>query len=148
MVSNLLLLMGAFFAVALVYRFRKPILGALDRFDRRNAARQVEESWEKRHRLAHYRRAVLTAEESLEEVAEIKVSDERTGQPVNRYRFLGELFATREDAEAVRRARAVEIAREFYAELDGRSLPRRPPTEAAPTALAAPEDEVTPPRPS
>jgi hypothetical protein len=146
MVSNLLILMGLFLAAALVYRFRKPILGALHRFDKRNAARQAEERWERTTRHSHYRRAVLTAEDSLEEVAEIVVPDERTGQAVNRYRFLGEVFATRDEAETARRARAIAMAREFYAELDGATLPRRPPTDDAPV-LPRP-DGSTPPRPS
>jgi hypothetical protein len=130
MLSDLLWLMGAFFAAALVYRFRTRIFGILARFDAKNAARQAEEAWEKRDRFAHYRRAVLTAEESLEEVSQVSVIDDRTGEPVNRYLFLGRHYATMNEAALARRGRAIEIAREFYAELDGRSgiRTRRPDT--------------------
>lgn len=150
MLSDLLTLMAVFLAVGLVYRYRRPIFGRLARFDARNAARQAEELHERRDRFAHYRRAVLTAEDSLEEVKAVMVSDERTGQSVRRYLFLGEHYATQTEAEAARRKRAIEIAREFYAELDGATLPRRQPQEKVePVALPKPNgSDPTPPRPS
>jgi hypothetical protein len=146
---NIILLTAFFAAAAAVYHFRKPILAALKRFDDRNAARKAEEIYERRDRFAHYRRAVLTAEEGLEEVIEVVVSGPRTGEKLKRYVFLGEQFATREEGLRARRIRAIEIARDFYAELDGTSISRRPAHEPAPTgALPAPDDKVTPPRPS
>jgi hypothetical protein len=148
---NIILLTGFFAAAAAIYHFRKPILGALRRFDDRNAARKFEELYERRDRFAHYRRAVLTAEESLEEVAEIGVRDPRTGENLRRWLFLGEHYATRDEALRARRIRAIEIAREFYAELDGTSIARHPPAQRdppPPPALPAPDDKVTPPRPS
>ena len=142
-------LVAVFCAGAAIYRFRKPIVAALVRFDQRNAARKAEELRERYDRFAHYRRTVMTAEESLEEVQTVTIRDERTGEPVTRCRFLGELYLTRNEAETARRARAIEIAREFYAELDGTTLPRHAgdATSAGRPSLPAP-DKVTPPRPS
>lgn len=149
MSSNLLVLVALFLLAALVYRYRKPILERLAQFDARNAARQAEELYERRDRFAHYRRAVLTAEESLEPVTPVTVTDERTGEQLRRFLFLGEHYETRNAAELARRRRAIEIAREFYAELDGATLARRPPHEAAPSpALPAPDGKATPSRPS
>ena len=53
----------------------------------------------------------------MEEIGEIKVADERTGDPVTRYLFEGETFASRDEAEAVRNEKIVAKAREFYMEL-------------------------------
>jgi hypothetical protein len=138
-----------FGAGALVYGFRKPILSRLSAFDARHAARRAEEIQVRRDRFAHYRHAVLTAEDSLEEVRSVTISDERTGQPLKRFMFLGEIYLTRNDAETARRARAIQIAREFYAELDGATLPRRPDPEPPAPPAALPDPEIlTPPRPS
>lgn len=150
---NIILLTAFFIAAAVVYRFRKPILLRLARFDARNAARRAEELRDRRDRFAHYRRAVQTAEESLEEVTQVTVADPRTGQPLKRFLFLGEHYLTRNEAETARRARAIALAREFYAELDGRSLApaqpqQAPPLVALPEPNLEPEKEVTPPRPS
>jgi len=150
---NIILLTAFFIAAAVVYRFRKPILLRLARFDARNAARRAEELRDRRDRFAHYRRAVQTAEESLEEVTQVTVPDPRTGQPLKRFLFLGEHYLTRNEAEIARRARAVALAREFYAELDGRSLAPAQPQQAPPQATLPepnlePENETTPPRPS
>jgi hypothetical protein len=45
------------------------------------------------------------------------VPDERTGDPVTRYLFEGETFASRDEAEAARNEKIVAKAREFYMEL-------------------------------
>jgi hypothetical protein len=132
---DIVLLAAAFFACAAVYRFRKPIVGALVRFDQRNASRKVEELRDRHDRFAHYRRTVLAAEESLEEVQSVTIRDERTGAPVKRYRFLGELYPSINEAATARRVRAIEIAREFYAELDGTSEIRNPRPEIRTPAL-------------
>ncbi len=52
--------------------------------------------------LAHFRHTLKLAEEQVEEVGEIDAIDERLGTPVTRYVFEGELFATRDEAEAAR----------------------------------------------
>jgi hypothetical protein len=44
---------------------------------------------------------------------------------VERFVFLGEQYATRREAEAVRHAAIIEKAREFYMELDQMYLSRR-----------------------
>ena len=58
------------------------------------------------------------AQEEIEEVAKISVPDERTGEPVARYLFLGDQYATRNEAEAARFGIVIEKAREFYKDLD------------------------------
>jgi len=71
-------------------------------------------------------------EEQIEPVTQITVNDERTGQPVTRYLFLGTWYATRKDAEETRYALVIEKAREFYTDLDRVFLsPRRRRAAAA-----------------
>jgi len=96
-----------------------PILDRLRRFDQRNIARQRQEMEDRRDRLAHYKHTLQLAQEQVEEIGEIKVTDERTGGPVTRYLFEGETFAARDDAEAARNEKIVAKAREFYMELPG-----------------------------
>jgi hypothetical protein len=43
--------------------------------------------------------------------------DARTGRPVARFLFAGEMFATRDEAEAARNEAIIAKAREFYVEL-------------------------------
>jgi hypothetical protein len=100
-----------------IYGFRRPILKWLRRIDERNIARRNEEMQDRRDRLAHYKHTLRLAEEQVEEISEIKVPDERTGDPVARYLFEGEIFASRDEAEAVRNEKIVAKAREFYREL-------------------------------
>jgi hypothetical protein len=103
----------------LIYGFRVPILDRLRRFDQRNIARQRQEMEDRRDRLAHYKHTLQLAQEQVEEIGEIKAPDERTGDPVTRYLFEGETFASRDDAEAARNEKIVAKAREFYMELPG-----------------------------
>lgn len=117
------------FGVVLVAAFRYRILARLRRFERNNALKRAEEARARFDRFAHYRQTVKFAEEEVEDVAKVKVPDERTGEPVTRYVFLGEQFATRKEAEAARYAAIIERAREFYKDLDriylsGRRRPR------------------------
>src|SRR5215467_6332971 len=133
------------FGLILVAAFRYRILARLKRFEANNARRRAEEARALFDKYAHYRQTVQFAEEEVEEVAKVVVADERTGQPVTRYVFLGEQFATRKEAEAARYAAIIEKAREFYKDLDriylsGRRRPERP-TAAGP-GLPKPE---TPP---
>ena len=101
----------------LIYGFRYRILDRLRRFDQRNIARQRQEMEDRRDRLAHYKHTLQLAQEQVEEIGEIKAPDERTGDPVTRYLFEGETFASRDDAEAARNEKIVAKAREFYMEL-------------------------------
>ena len=148
--SNLLSLALILFGAALLYGFRDRILSALRRFDARNTRRRAEEARALMDRYAHYRQTVEFAEEQVEPVATLTVSDSRTSEPVTHYVFLGEQYATRKEAEAVRHAAVVEKAREFYVDLDRIYLSRRKrpePTISAP-ALNDPSkhETYTPPR--
>jgi hypothetical protein len=107
------------FGGLLIYGFRYRILDRLRRFDQRNIARQRQDMEDRRDRFAHYKHTLQLAGEQVEEIGEIKVSDERTGDPVTRYLFEGETFASRDEAEAVRNEKIVAKAREFYMELPG-----------------------------
>jgi hypothetical protein len=124
-ISNLVTLASLLLAAALLYRFRERILGALRRFEANNRARRAEEMRARFDKYAHYRQTVGFAEEQIEEVTKITVSDPRTGMKVERFLFLGIEYPTRADAEAVRRAEIVAKAREFYIDLDRTFLARR-----------------------
>jgi hypothetical protein len=123
--SNLFSAVLIVFVLVLVSAFRYRIFAALRRFDQNNALRRAEEARALFDRYAHYRQTVQFAEEEVEDVAKLTVPDERTGEPVTRYIFLGEQFATRKEAEAARYAAVIEKAREFYKDLDRIYLSRR-----------------------
>lgn len=124
MVHGLYMTAGLVLAAILAYRFRKPVLAALARFDARNARRKSEEMRDRQDRNAHYRHTLRLAEEQVDAVTEITVPDERTGSPVSRFLFAGETFGSREDADEAREAAILAKAREFYAELPA-ALTRR-----------------------
>jgi hypothetical protein len=110
--------MAALILAGLVlYGFRTRIGAALRRFDARNVARKQGEMRDRADRLAHYKHTLLLAEEQVEEIVALQVPDERTGQPVTRYLFEGEMFATREEADEVRKDEVLSKARAFYMEL-------------------------------
>ena len=119
-----LLTTSVFIALLLVvYRYRHEIAAALVRFDARNVKRIEDEQRDKSDPIAHFRHTLKVAEEQVEEISEITISDARLGTPVTRFVFEGEQFAARIDAERVRAEKIRAIARGFYVEL--------------PTALAA-----------
>lgn len=101
----------------LVYRYHRQVVAALRRFDQRNIERIQQEMLDKRDMLAHYRHTASVAEEQVEEINEIDAIDERLGTPVKRYVFEGELFASRDEAEAARQRSIISKAREYYKEL-------------------------------
>jgi hypothetical protein len=115
-------------AAILLYRFRAPVMNTLRRFDAQNRARIREEMSDRRDPVAHYKHTVQVAEEQVEEVSELQVRDARTGQPVTRYLFEGEQFATRDEAEAARQRSIVAKARTFYQELPAALAHRRKET--------------------
>jgi hypothetical protein len=117
MLRDLFVTTGVLLAAILLYRFHAPILAVLRRFDARNVARKRQELLDRQDRLAHYKHTLRLAEEQVEEINEIAMPDERTGQPVSRFLFAGEIFATRDEAEAARNEMVVAKAREFYVEL-------------------------------
>lgn len=115
-------------AAILLYRFRAPFIDGVRRFDARNRQRIEEEIGDRRDRLAHYKHTLRLAEEQVEEVGEIAAPDARTGQPLMRYTFEGEQFATRDEAEAARQRGIVAKARTFYEELPAALAHRRKET--------------------
>lgn len=113
------------FAGLLLYRFRDVWLGALKRFDERNVARLEQERLDRTDPVAHFRHTLSVAGEQVEEVQEIVEPDERTGDPVTRYLFNAEKFATREEAEEARNVVVVAKARIFYRHLPAALAARR-----------------------
>ena len=101
----------------LIYRYHREILAALKRFDDRNRARIEGEARDKADSLAHYRHTLTLAEEQVEEVGEVTLSDPRTATAVTRYVFEGEHFATRREAVRARDEKVRAKARAFYTEL-------------------------------
>jgi len=108
-----------------LYHFRGLWLGALKRFDARNVARIEEERRDRSDPLAHYKHTLRIAGEEVEEVQEIVEPDERTGDPVRRYIFGAEKFATREDAEEARNIVVLAKARIYYRHLPAQLAARR-----------------------
>jgi hypothetical protein len=109
----------------LAYHFRARWLGALRRFDARNVARLEEERRDKHDPVAHYKHTLRVVGEQVEEVQEIVEPDERTGDPVTRYIFGAEKFATREEAEEARNIVVVAKARIYYRHLPAALAARR-----------------------
>jgi len=107
----------AILAGILIYRYHREIFAALRRFDERNRARIAGEERDKADSLAHYRHTLNLAEEQVEVVGEITLSDPRTATPVTRYVFEGQHFATRHEAERAREEKVRAKARAFYMEL-------------------------------
>jgi hypothetical protein len=148
---NLLSVVAFIVAAALIYKFRLRILAPLRRFEANNAARRAEEARALFDRYAHYRQTVQLAEEQVEEVTKLRVADPRTGEPVERYLFLGVQYGTRREAELARHEAVVEKAREFYIELDRIYLGRRGWRGYRNTSPAledrSTKEDSTPPRP-
>jgi hypothetical protein len=111
-------------AAIIVYRFHRPILALLARFDARNTARKIAEIRDRQDRNAHYKHTIELAEEQVDVVRETSVTDPRMGAQVPRFLFAGDIFATREDAEAARQQAILIKARKFYVELPA-ALTRR-----------------------
>ncbi len=129
-----LLLSGVLAAFALY----QPVLRTLRRFEARNAERRMQELKSAMDAYAHYRQTVDFVEEQIEPVSAVTVADERTGEPVKRYVFLGAWYASRSDADAARYAAIVEKAREFYVDLDRVFLARGRRRWSGGTALTDP----------
>jgi hypothetical protein len=120
MIENVIFIGIVFVAVAAAYRWRERLFAPLRRFDQRNAAR-IRAQQEARHDPnAHYKETLRLAEEQVEEIFETPDSE-----PLKRFYFDGQEFDRREDAEAARIAKVIEIARGFYFDLDKIYLGRR-----------------------
>lgn len=124
---NLVTTTGFIIAGLLFYRFWPAILLRLKRFDDNNRARIEGEIRDRGDSLAHFRHTLRVAGEQVEEISEVKVTDLRTGEPVTRYLFEGERFATKQDAQRAREEKVRALARTYYSEL--------------PKALAARKDD-------
>lgn len=117
MLRDILTMAAVILAGLLIYHFRKPILSVLAGFDARNIARRRQELEDRRDPVAHYKHTLRLAEEQVEDVQLFETHDERTAEPVTRYLFEGETFASRDEAEAARQRAIVAKARTFYMEL-------------------------------
>ncbi len=125
MIYPLLQVAALIFIGLLVYRYHRPVLAALRRFDAQNRARFEEEQQDRRDQLAHFRHTLRRAEEQVDNIGEITLSDVKTGVAVTRYTFEGERFATKRDAERAREDKVRELARKFYMELPAALAARR-----------------------
>jgi hypothetical protein len=110
-----LLIVAAFGVV--IYRYNRQVIAAVRDFERRNQDRIRQEAEDKRDVLAHFRHTESVASEQVEEVMEIDAIDERLGTAVKRYVFEGEVFSTRDGAEAARQRSIIAKAREYYKDL-------------------------------
>jgi hypothetical protein len=108
MLENVFWACGFVLTCILLYRFGLP---ALKRFDAENVSRIEQQERDKADPTAHIRHALQTAEEQVEQIAEVK-----TGDSVQ-YLFEAQMFLTRDEAEEARANRIGTIARRFYAEL-------------------------------
>ena len=117
MIRDLLVTTAIIIAGLVAYRYQHVVLDALRRFDARNVKRIADQERERNDPVAHFKHTLATAEEQVETVSEITVSDPRTATPVTRYVFEGEQFATRADAERVRAEKIRAIARGYYMDL-------------------------------
>jgi hypothetical protein len=100
-----------------VYRFHREILTGLRRFDADNRARIESQIKDRTDATAHFRHTLGLAEEQVEPVSAITVSDERTATPVTRYIFEGETYVEEREAKRAREDKVRAIARGFYMEL-------------------------------
>jgi hypothetical protein len=123
--QGLLTVTGFVLAAIAIYRFHRPILAALARFDARNVERRRQEFLDRRDPLAHFRHTFDVAGEQVEDIHEITATDTRTAQPVTRFVFEGESFSTRGEAEKARAQSIGSKARGFYAELPAALRARR-----------------------
>jgi hypothetical protein len=116
-IRDLLVTTAIIIAGLVAYRYQHVVLDALRRFDARNVKRIADQERERNDPIAHFRHTLETAEEQVETVSEIAVSDPRTAMTVTRYVFEGEQFATRSDAERLRAEKVRAIARGYYMDL-------------------------------
>jgi hypothetical protein len=108
-----------------VYRFHREIFAGLRRFDADNRARIESQIRDRTDATAHFRHTLGLAEEQVEPVSAVTVSDERTATPVTRYLFEGETYAEEREAKRAREDKVRAIARAFYMELPAALAARR-----------------------
>ncbi len=98
---------------------------AVRRLDETSRDRIAQEQTDRTDRLAHFRHTLDVAAEQVEDVAELKTDDPRTGTPVTHYLFEGTAFASRDEAERARAEKIGAIARAFYRDLPRALLEKR-----------------------
>jgi hypothetical protein len=116
-IANLISMSLLILAGIVIARFWPQISGAVNRFDAQIRERRAQEIRDRADALAHFRHTLKLAEEQVDVVTAITVPDERTAQPVTRWLFEGETFASEEDARRVREDKVRSIARGFYVDL-------------------------------
>lgn len=117
MIANLISTALFVLTVVVIVRFWPRISGAIHRFDRQVRDRRAQEIRDRCDGTAHFRHTLKLAEEQVDDVTSVTVSDERTGQPVMRWLFEGESFASEADAKLAREDQVRAIARGFYMDL-------------------------------
>jgi hypothetical protein len=116
-ISNLLYTALFVLACIALVRFWPRISAEARRFDANIRDRHIQEALDRRDATAHFRHTLKLAEEQVDEVTSVTVSDERTGQPVTRFLFEGETFVSEADAKRAREDAIRAIARGFYVDL-------------------------------
>lgn len=137
MLRDVLTLFGFLAVAMLVYRYHRAVIDALKRFDARNVKRIDDQARARTDPLAHFRETMSVAEEQVEEIQVVTVSDARLGTPTTHFVFEGEHFLTRDDAERVRAAKIGSIARNYYVDLP-RALAERKTQETVSGSTSAP----------
>jgi hypothetical protein len=128
MLRDVFTLFGFLAVAILVYRYHRAVLDALRRFDARNVRRIEEQERLKTDPLAHFRETLRMAEEQVEAVGTLTVSDARLATPVTRFVFEGEQFLAREDAKRARAEKVRAIARGYYMDLPAALAERKEQT--------------------
>jgi hypothetical protein len=114
-ITNVILTSLVVFAAILLTHPR--VLRAFRRFDASNREKIAAEQNDRVDSVAHFRHTLKLAEEQVEAITSFTASDERTAQPVTRWLFEGETFATERDAIRAREDKVRTIARGFYMDL-------------------------------
>lgn len=117
MVENLIFASLFILVGIVVYRYHREIIAGMRRFDAANRARIESQLKDRTDATAHFRHTLGLAEEQVEPVSAVTVSDERTATPVTRYLFEGETFTDEREAKRAREDKVRAIARAFYMEL-------------------------------
>lgn len=122
---NLTTLIATALCAVAFYWLAPKLVTAFRQFDTDNRSRIENERRDRSDAAAHVRHTLKVAEEQVEAILEFPESDPRTGTPVTRYAFEGQIFASRHEAEKVRATKIGEIARGFYRELPAALAARR-----------------------
>ena len=117
MIANLISTVLFVLVVIVIARFWPQISGVIRRFDTQVRDRRAQEIRDRGDATAHFRHTLKLAEEQVDDVTSVIVPDERTAQPITRWQFAGETFASEADARRAREDTVRTIARGFYMDL-------------------------------